>query len=789
MISKHSVKVLSVLFSIAGFGGLYAQTIYQTPYYMWKGNEFRQGTFKARANSATDMTSNYQSEWNTSAPNYMPDMPTGVDPEHWTLKRDISHLPQYTSSLIIDNALYNMSLEESQLAIEPDSTYRTGVYWGGVWTRDVSYSILHSLAQLGNDVSMQSLLAKVNQNNRIIQDTGTGGAWPCSTDRTTWVLAAWECYLVNGSKEWLDRIFPVIKNTLEDDHEVAYDPQTHLMRGETSWLDWREQEYPVWMQPADIFRSEAMATTAVHYRSLRILAEICRLEGQPVWGKKYDVWADQLKEGMNRQLWMEDKGLYAIYLYGRNHLVMHPQMEILGESFAILWDIASEERQKRISQSMVSEPFGTPDFYPNLKDQYPYHNDAMWPFTQGYWMKAQAKAGNEQGVLHSIASIYRLAAMNLTNLENMVIYNGNDKGIPINSPRQLWSIAAQAAIVPNIYFGIDYTLEGIRFHPFVPKVLAAKRQLSNFRYRDAVLDLKISGWGNELKSFKLDGVECEPLFAANLSGNHTIEMVLANKKIAPMEMVVKENAYQPNTPVITRTNDVLRWDAVDGAAQYLILLDGKELEVLNSDVRVYQLLQDGEYAVVGVSAEGYRGYMSEPVSHYSKAKTYEVEQYALPFNPKRKQVKESAGAGGGLAGKTEERVSVPTLEGVNVSGSHDGLVMITRNENTLITIPVSVEKDGQYAIDWRYANGNGPINTDNKCATRMLSVDGKMVGACVFPHRGTDAWNNWGWSNTVVVNLKRGSHTIALEFTSAVENMNIHVNQALLDQLRITQLK
>ncbi len=764
------------------------KTIYRTADYTWRGNQFVQGKYKAQANSATDMTSNYKSEWNTSAPNYMPDMPTGVDPEHWTLKRDISHLPHYTSSLLIDNALYNMSLEESELAIEPDSTYRTGVYWGGVWTRDVSYSILHALAQLCPEVSMKSLLAKVNQNNRIIQDTGTGGAWPCSTDRTTWILAAWECYLVTGSREWLDRIFPVIRNTIEDDHVVAYDPETQLMRGETSWLDWREQEYPTWMQPADIYQSEAMGTTAVHYRSLRILAEICRLESQPAWAQRYDQWADQLRDGMNRNLWMDDQGLYAIYLYGRNHLVQHRQMEILGESFAVLWDIASADRQRRISQSMVSEPFGTPDFYPNLKDQYPYHNDAMWPFTQAYWMKAQAKVGNEEGVLHSIASIYRLAALTLTNLENMVIYNGNDKGLPINSPRQLWSVAADAAIVPNIYFGIGYELEGIRFRPFVPKALAAKRELSNFRYRDAVLDLHITGYGNRLKSFRLDGVETEPLFPATLTGAHTIEMELANEQPAPMDVTMRGNAYQPLTPVARVEDNRLCWEAVEGAVSYVVLRNGQDYRTVTGEPLTLALTEDGEYAVMGISAEGYRGYMSEPVGRYSAVRTYQVEQYALPFDPQRKQVKESAGAGGGLAGKTEARAEVPTLQGVDVSGAHGHMAMITRNENTLITIPIEVEADGRYALDWRYANGNGPINTDNKCATRLLGIDGATKGVSVFAHRGSDQWNNWGWSNVTVVDLKAGRHIVTLEFADTVENMNIHVNQALLDELRVTRL-
>ena len=740
------------LFVIGGHVAM-AQTIYQNNEYKWKGNQFIQGKFKATAKSATDIVSNYvEAEWNSPAPNFMPQIETGINREHWQLKRDISHLPHYSSSLTIDNALYNMSLEESELAIEPDSTYRTGVYWGGVWTRDVSYSILHSLAQLCPEVSMKSLRAKVNSQNRIIQDTGTGGAWPCSTDRTTWVHAAWECYLVTGSQEWLNFIFPVIKNTIEDDRIVAYAPETKLMRGETSWLDWREQEYPTWAEPKDIYSSEAMNTTAVHFRAIQILAEICRLQHQPALAAKYDSWANDLKDGMNNQLWNDKLGLYAIYLYGRQNLVQHEQMEILGESFAILWDIASAERQKSISQHMVSEAFGTPDFYPNLKDQYPYHNDAMWPFTQGYWLKAQAKVGNEHGVLHAISSIYRLAALTLTNLENMVIYSGCEKGLPINSPRQLWGVAANASIVPNIYFGISYQTDGILFAPMVPKALKAARRLSNFKYRNAVLDMKVSGYGNVIKSFKLDGVETKPFFAASLNGAHTIEIVLANRQPEPMQMIIQENQYQPLTPRARIEDLQIKWNTVDGAASYVVLKNGKDWATLPASALSYKLDGDGEYAVVAVGQNKWRSYMSEPISFYSNVNTYEVEHYAAP------------------------------------SSINKNAAMITRNDNILITIPIEVEADGRYAIDWRYANGNGPINTENKCATRLLTIDGNAVGVSVFPQRGTNEWDNWGWSNATTISLTKGKHIVTLEFTDCVENMNLQINQALLDQMRIIKI-
>ena len=98
-------------------------------------------------------------------------------------------------------------LEEMVKAIEPDSTFRTGKEWAGVWTRDISYSIILSMAYMQPEVAMKSLLSKVNKKKRIIQDTGTGGAYPCSTDRMIWAVAAYEVYKATGNKDWLEQAY------------------------------------------------------------------------------------------------------------------------------------------------------------------------------------------------------------------------------------------------------------------------------------------------------------------------------------------------------------------------------------------------------------------------------------------------------------------------------------------------------------------------------------------------------------------------------------------------------
>ena len=51
------------------------------------------------------------------------------------------------------------------------------------------------------EAAKTSLMCKVNSKGEIVQDTGTGGAWPCSTDREIWVGAAWELYKVTGDDD------------------------------------------------------------------------------------------------------------------------------------------------------------------------------------------------------------------------------------------------------------------------------------------------------------------------------------------------------------------------------------------------------------------------------------------------------------------------------------------------------------------------------------------------------------------------------------------------------------
>jgi hypothetical protein len=61
-------------------------------------------------------------------------------------------------------------------------------------------------------------------------------------------------------------------------------------------------------------------------------------------------------------------------------------------------------------------------------------------FFSGTWGGGRVKYPVDNGMAleHGLASLFRAAAMFLTNKENMVAQNGDFDGTQVNSDRQLW---------------------------------------------------------------------------------------------------------------------------------------------------------------------------------------------------------------------------------------------------------------------------------------------------------------------------------------------------------------
>ena len=668
-----------------------------------------------------------------------------------TITADLSKYPSFNAPYRMMNALYRLSMQEMTLDIRPDSTFMAGKEWNGVWTRDISYSIILSLAAIEPEIARKSLMRKV-RNDNIIQDTGSGGSWPVSTDREVWALAAWEVYKTTGDNEWLKQAYTIISNSIENDLKVAFNTETGLFYGESSFLDWRKQTYPLWMEPIDIYRSHNLGTNAVFYKTLSILDEMGKLLGI---GNEYGNRAEELKKSINSAFWINDKGYYGQYLYGHYNNVLSPRSESLGEALCILFDIADTDRREKLYRSVPVMEYGITCIYPQIPGIPPYHNNATWPFVQAYWTWAGAKHGNTALVEHGIAAIYRQAALFLTNKENMVAETGDFNGTEINSDYQLWSVAANLAVVHRILFGMEYEADRLCFNPFIPVTFRGNYELKGLKYRQAILDVTVENYGNAVSSFEIDGEKkSENVFPASMTGHHRVKIIM-NGMTDDGELNITENCFSPATPETVISSGKMKWQVVDGAVKYIVYCNGQLLNETSDTLYDIISAAPGEYQVLAVDSRGTQSFLSKPLQYkiYDESIVIEAERFA-------------------------------THSSREVFGySGDGFVEI-RKESPVFAFEVNVPDDGSYIIEFRYSNGNGPVNTDNKCAQRSLFCNGKYSGSAIFPQRGRDEWSNWGLSNPLKVALKKGSNKLELRFEEFNNNMNIDENTFILDFVR-----
>ncbi len=407
--------------------------------------------------------------------------------------------------------------------------FETGEKWHYVWTRDLSYAATLGLAMLDPQRTVNSLNFKLSgyragvprpanvagsaDGLQIIQDTGSGGSWPVSTDRVSWAFGAEEVLKTLAPAQravFAKRALAALSNTIENDRLAAYDVASGLYSGEQSFLDWRDQSYAAWIvnDIASLASSRALSTNVGHYKALTLAATLAREQRDAARATKYDGWAQALKEAINTRLWLPDAGMYSSLTAAHFDGAPLHKFDWLGQSLAILTGVADPARARQILAHYPHGPMGAPVIYPQQPDMPIYHNRAIWPFVTAYGLKAAALAGNVSVADAAYDTLLRGAALNLSNMENLEWLSGQplllDEAHPgligpvINSRRQLWSVGAYLGMVIGDVFGVATTKDGIRLRPFVTTKLrreqfgqARQITLSALRLRDKQISVTL----------------------------------------------------------------------------------------------------------------------------------------------------------------------------------------------------------------------------------------------------------------------------------------------------------
>ena len=488
----------------------------------------------------------------------------------------------------------------------PCVCFATGDRWPYVWTRDTSYSVDLSLWRIDPARARQSLRFKLSdvrepsatQGLYVMQDTGSGGSWPISTDRVVWFLGA--RHLLDDASFAADT-WRALKDTLAQDRLYVFDASLGLYRGETSFLDWREQTYPAWTEKDVRFIGEsfALSTNVLHYQALVLAAQLAAKQ-HDAGAAVYRAQAEALKQAINAHFWRADRGMYMSYL-GPDAMPVD-SYDLLGIALAITSGVADEARAKQSLARYPTWPAGSPVIWPERKDQPVYHNRAIWPFVSAYSLRAARTVNDAPRIAHEIDSIVRGAALAASNMENYELVSqavhvdeGKLSGPVVNSPRQLWSVAGYLDMVISGVFGLQ---DDGRVEPKLPAAWASTLFGDTQRI---TLDLGTQ----RVVLVRPAGLSGDLLVAGTQQrkGNETVVML---KAVATDDAAMRTNAalFGPAMPDAPTVGDTATGWVVTAAAKGFLYLDGRRVGPIDGRLGVPKSATRACFQLTRVDADG-----------------------------------------------------------------------------------------------------------------------------------------------------------------------------------------
>lgn len=660
--------------------------------------------------------------------------------------------------------------------------FETGAKWNYVWTRDTAYAVDLGLAFVDPQRSMRSLDFKLSERKggggiQIVQDTGSGGSYPVSTDRVVWALGALDVlkHLSGAERDaFRDRTLAAAKNTIEQDRQMVFDPADGLYRGEQSFLDWREQSYASRTRDntVELGLSKALSTNVGHYAVLDLAAKLATETGDTASADRYRMWAQSLKMSIRSELWLEDAGMFSTFkIFG----APTKKYDMLGTALAILTGVASPEQA---SKSMAAYPhvaFGPPVLWPQQPLIPIYHNRGIWPFVTAYAVLAARAVDNDKAFDLNMESLIRGAALNLSNMENFEFQtqqpwydDGDYSGPVVNSRRQLWSVAGYIGAVVHGVFGFEANQTAVRFAPFVTAQLhktywaeQSELTLNALSYKGKRINVTI-----ELPDSVADAgvytVASATLNGQNIDVSQWIEAdtLMATNDVRVVLGVARDTASQ--LTVVSGEDFKLYWSPRDPTVTSVQLSEGTATVAFDAGGEAgvkYNLYEDGRLIASALDTPTWQGQVADAAN---RAPCYTVESY-FPESNNHSHLSAPVCA---FDGNRDVSLSVYDMF---VSGGQAQWSIqhgkphfqdYGESDDVLAVHNFQPTWSGTYQLSAEYGNGAGPINTGITAAVKWVEISpmddpSKVQRAIlVMPHLAD--WSRWVASTTSNVTLEAG---------------------------------
>lgn len=525
--------------------------------------------------------------------------------------------------------------------------------------------------------------------------------WPVSMSDVSWGMAAAIVSSMSNSGVGEKTRAIALKNLVDRDISTVFEQESGLFCGITTEM--QSKQLPTWADAGDAYEMMTLGGNVARLQAMQYINKVLP--------DSYDkTQIEKLKGNIAKSYWLPDKGMLSQTLYQKPYPEAVVATDNLAQSVAIVTHSVDEVMSQRIIQNTPMRESGVsitwPDFGVNER-----RRDLI---TKSMWAIAAAEVKN-----------YAAWALNYGSLVGQ-------------SVKDEYALRLMQSVTLRTIIGLTPEAEGLRIQPFIHESLGEYHKVEGLKYRNSNLSIKISGTGDIISTFTIDGkVMPEAIIPKEIEGEHEIEIVLSGCSNVPNEVTMEQESK------------VIKGDT------YRVHVNGAITEEINEEKYIPK--EYTELTTIGLEKVGGKG----SSVYASKNELYipEGDSISIAF-------RSVATTGGRVLAKN------------SLASKH---VESTRYKNSRIEFEYDTESGGEYYIRLRYLDGLGIVNKNRLYALRQLHVNGEFQGLIVLSQRGPEKWTHTeSWTNMTgttspkSVTLNAGKNKIVVEYFAPNGGLNFN---------------
>lgn len=424
-----------------------------------------------------------------------------------------------------------------------------GIGYCTPWTRDAAINTSNAGGLLFPEIAENTLMSVLKEENgRLLID---GEYW----DAIIWAWGAWNEYLFTGSRKFLEKAYEAVKNSLEFFENTEFDGELNLFRGPACYGDGVAAYPDIYARPGEsgiiAFAEECkdltvdkgvgipmhtLSANCLYYRAYVIADLMARELGKE---ELYAQKAHKMKDSINANFWMEDKGYYR---YIVDKFGGCDYQEGMGQSFAVLFGVADDEQTKKIFKNQHITKYGIPCVWPSFARYdtpdgkgFGRHSGTVWPHIQSFWADAAVQSGRYDLFCREFDMLTECSVRDgffaeIYHPDTGEIYGGRQEFMKNgiieweSQKKQTWSATGYLHMIFMNIAGMRFKTDRVEFSPYLPPSIGSM-EITNLHFRDSVLNIKITGQGEKIKDFSVNG-EKTACFVPHCPGIKNIEITV-----------------------------------------------------------------------------------------------------------------------------------------------------------------------------------------------------------------------------------------------------------------------